>query len=138
MTSIVYASFLDDLSKGNVLETDTYYVMLVTSSYVPNKATHAKRSDITNESSGTGYTSGGAATTVTYALNTSSGNATWSFADVVWTSATVSAAGAVIYKHRGGAASADNLVAYIDFGGIFSSGGGTFTFHATSSLVIQS
>lgn len=137
MTSVLYDSFLDDISKGNIVETDTFYVMLVTSAYVPNKATHAKRSDVTNEATGTGYTSGGAASTVTYALNTTAGNATWSFADVAWPSSSITAAGGVIYKHRGGAATADNLVAYVDFGGIFSSISGTFTFHATSSLVLQ-
>jgi hypothetical protein len=41
--------------------------------------------------------------------------------------ATITAAGAVIYKARGGTADADELVAFIDFGGDVSSTGATFS-----------
>lgn len=137
MASVIYDSFIDDVNKGNVLESDTFYVMLVTSSYVPNRATHTKRSDVTNEVTSSGYTAGGAASAVIYALDTSGHKTTWTFADVSWTGVTFSTAGAVIYKHRGGASSADNLVAYVDFGGTQSPSGVNFTFHATSPLTFQ-
>lgn len=137
MASLIYNSFMDDLSKGNVKSTDTYYVMLVTSSYTPNKDTHTKRSDVTNEVSGTGYTAGGAASAVTLTLDTSTDKETWAFADVTWPTSTITARGAVIYKHRGGASSADELVAYVDFSGNISTAGSTFTFHETAPLTMQ-
>ena len=41
------------------LTTDVMYMLLVTSAYTPNQNTHNFRDDITNEVTGTGYTSGG-------------------------------------------------------------------------------
>lgn len=139
MASFIYDSFWDDVAKGNiVLSTDTFKLMLTTSSYTPSKSAHAKRSDITNEVTGTGYTAGGAAATIT--LTAASGNAdleAFNMADVSWTTATITAAYAVLYKSRGGAASADNLVWLIDFGGNFTSTAGTFTVHMSSSFGVQ-
>lgn len=137
MASLLYDSFLDDLSKGNVLETDTYYGMLVTSTYTPDRSAHNRRDDVTNEVAGTGYTAGGAASAVTYALDTVGHKATWSFADINWPTSTITARALVLYKHRGGSASADELVAYVDFGANQSSTGGTFTAHFTSALTMQ-
>jgi len=137
MASVIYDSFIDDVNKGNVVETDTFYAMLVTSSYAPNRATHTKRSAVTNEVTSTNHTAGGAATVNTYTLDTSGHKTTWAFGDVVWNTVTFTARGAVIYKHRGGASSADNLVAYVDFGADQSVAGGTFTFHTTSPLTFQ-
>ena len=45
----------------------------------------------------------------------------------VWASASISVTGAVIYKHRGGASTADNLYSYVDFGGAVVSTGAAFT-----------
>jgi hypothetical protein len=47
-------------------------------------------------------------------------------------SATITAHAAVYYKHRGGASSADELVAYIDFGGDIVSTNGTFALSAST------
>jgi hypothetical protein len=138
MASLIYDSFADDLSKGNIDgDSDSFYAMLVTSSYTPNKGTHTKRSDVTNEVTGTGYTAGGAATVNTLAKDTSGHKETWTFGDVAWASSTITARAAVIYKHRGGASSADELVAYVDFGADVSDSAGTFTFHPTTPLTIQ-
>jgi len=76
--------------------------MLCTSSYTPDLDTHDFRSDVTNEVTGTGYSAGGqalASVTVTY----------------------------VVYRARGGASSADELLCYVDFGTDVSSTGGPFT-----------
>lgn len=138
MASIIYDSFNADLESGAVVPgSDTFYAMLVTSSYAPNKGTHQKRSDVTNEVVGTGYTSGGSATTCTPSSDTTNHRQDMTFSDVSWATSTITAAGAVIYKHRGGASSADNLVAYVDFGGNVSTVAGTFTFHPTGPLRIQ-
>jgi hypothetical protein len=138
MASLIFNSFLDDLSKGNVKATDAFYGMLVTASYAPDKDAHTKRSDVTNEIAGTGYTAGGAATACTPTLDTSTDRENWTFADIAWAAATITNARAVvIYKHRGGASSADELVAYCDFGANESSTAATFTAHFISALVIQ-
>jgi hypothetical protein len=71
MASLIYDSTFDDVCKGNInFSTDTFKVMLVTVTYAPNKQTNLKRSDVTNEVVGTGYTAGGTASTCTVAKNT--------------------------------------------------------------------
>lgn len=138
MASIVYNSALDDLAKGAIdFDTDTFKIMLVTSSYTPNKDTHTKRSDVTNEVSGTGYTSGGDATAVTVTKDTANDRLDIDFGNVSWSSATLTARGGVIYKSRGGLASADELVAYLDFTSDVTSTNGTFTVDVTSPLRFQ-
>lgn len=135
MASLIYNSFADDLCKGNVNpNSDTFYALLVTSSYTPNKDTHTKRSDVTNEVTGTGYTAGGKAVTVTLTKDTANDREDLDFTDLTWTSSTITAAAAVIYKRRGGASSADELVCYLDFGGNVSTTGGTFTLDFTGPL----
>jgi hypothetical protein len=60
MANVIYNSFNRDLMNGSVdLDTDTIKVMLNTSTYVADQDVHAKRSDVTNEVTGTGYTAGG-------------------------------------------------------------------------------
>lgn len=136
MASLIYNSAVDDLAKGAIdFDTDTFKTLLVTSSYTPNKDTHDKRDDVTNEVTGTGYTAGGATSACTVTKDTANDKVTLSFAAVSWGSSTITAAGAVIYKSTG-TASADPLVAYIDFGGNVSSAGGTFSVGA-STITLQ-
>lgn len=138
MASLTYNSCIDDMARGNIVfSADTFKAMLVSSSYVPDKDTHLKRSSVTNEISGTGYTTGGAVSTVTVTKDTANDRVDISFGSVNWTSATISAAAGVFYKSRGGASSADELVAYVDFGGTISSTAATFTMTATSPLRFQ-
>jgi hypothetical protein len=128
MASFIYNSAIDDLANGNIdFGADTFNLLLVTSSYTANKDTHVKRDDVTNEVTGTGYTAGGAETVCTVTKDTATDKVTLSFASVSFSTATITAAGAVIYKARGGASSADELVAFIDFGGDVSSIGATFS-----------
>lgn len=137
MASLIYNSCLNDMATGAIdFDTDTFKIMLVTSSYTPNKDTHTKRSNVTNEITGTGYTSGGTTTTVTVTNDTANDRIDIDFSDVSWSSATLTAAAAVIYKSTGTAAS-DNLVAYLDFAGNVISTNGTFTVDITSPLRIQ-
>lgn len=138
MASLIYDSFSDDVSKGNIVgSTDTFKAMLVTSTYTPNKGTHAKRSDVTNEVTGTGYSSGGTAVTNTVASDTTNHKETWTFSNPSWASSTITAHAAVIYKSRGGLASADNLVCYVDFGADVSSTAGTFSVTFSTPLTVQ-
>jgi hypothetical protein len=129
MASVIYNSFKYDNSTGAIdLDGDTFKIMLVTSTYAPNIDTHTKRSDITNEVTGTGYTAGGATLTSTVVTNDLTNDRTkFSSANPSWATATITARGAVIYKSRGGAATADELVCYLDFGSDQTSTTGTFT-----------
>lgn len=139
MPSLIYNSCIDDLAKGNIdFDTDTFKVMLVTSTYTPDKDTHLKRSSVTNEVSNSGtYASGGSASSVTVTKDTVNDRVDITFGSVNWTSATITARAAVIYKSRGGASSADELVAYVDFGSDVTSTNGTFTVTFSSPLRFQ-
>lgn len=138
MASIWYDSALLDIATGNIdLANDTFYVLLVTSSYTPSKG-HAKRSDISGEVTGTGYTAGGAASACALALDTVNHRLTATFDPVSWASSTLSGVvGAVVYKSRGGAASADELLGFVDDGGSFTSTNGTFTQTFSTPFLIQ-
>ena len=135
MASLIYNSAIDDMARNNIdFDTNTFKAMLVTSSYTPNKDTHDKRDDVTNEVSGTGYTAGGVTTACTVTKDTANDKVTLQFAAVSWASSTITARALVIYKSLGGASSADALVCYVDFGSDVSSTGGTFS---VSSSVIS-
>ena len=137
MASLIFNSALYDALTGAIdFDTDSFKVMLVTSSYSPNKDTHTKRSDVTNEVSGTGYSAGGTAATVSVNNDTANDRQDVTLGAVNWATATITAAAAVYYKSRGGASSADELVAYIDFGGNITSTAGTFALTA-STLRLQ-
>lgn len=140
MASLIFDSFLADVAKGNVdCDTDTFKMLLVTATYSPNKKTHTKRSDVTNEvAAGGGYTAGGQTTVVTVTNDTTNDRCDIGIGNPAgWTSSTITARAAVVYKARGGAASADELVAYLDFGSDIISTSGTFSVNVTSPLRIQ-
>jgi len=112
-----------DLSSG-----DTFKVALYTSSATLSAATTAYSA--TNEVSGTGYTAGG--NTLTRIDPASSGTTAYvDFADSTWSSATLTARGALIYNSTpnttSGAAPANAAVAILDFGGDKTSTAGDFT-----------
>jgi hypothetical protein len=137
MASLIYNSCLDDTVKGSIdFDTDTFKMILVTSSYTAAK-THAKRSDVTNEVSGTGYTTGGNAAAATATKDNTNNREDITFAITSWTTATITARAGVIYKSRGGLASADELVAYVDFGTDVTSTAGTFSVTISSPLRFQ-
>lgn len=109
------AAFLD----GRVdWDSDTVNVSLHTATYTPDQDADDFFNDATNEISGGGYPAGGVALagkTRTYDAGT---NAVKLDADDVSFTFTASKTFryAVIRKARGGAASADELIAYVDFG----------------------
>ena len=138
MTSLAYDSFIFDAVTGAIdTNTDTFYAMLVTSAYTPNKKTHTKRSDVTNEVVGAGYTAGGVVLVVIVTNVTASDQVTVAFAAVAWAASTITARAAVIYKRRGGASSADELVGYVDFGADITSTADTFTATFSTPFTIQ-
>ena len=128
MASLNYTSGWRDMMVGNiVIGTDTIKCMLVTSTYTANKD-HSKRSDVTNEvANGNGYTTGGATATCSIAaVDTANDDIEITLGAASWSASTITARGAVYYKARGGASSADELLAYIDFGTDVTSTNGTF------------
>jgi hypothetical protein len=138
MASLIYNSAIDEMARGDIdFDTNTFKAMLVTSSYTPNKDTHEFRDDVTNEAPATGnYVAGGETSTVTVTKDTANDLVTIQFGAVSWSSSTITARGCVYYKSRGGASSADELVAYADFGSDVSSSGGTFSV-AASTITLQ-
>ena len=111
----------DDTTAGR------FKCMLVKAAYVPNFATDSVYSDVSNQVTGTGYTDGGEALTgVTFAITGGAANAivTWDAGDVTWTGSTITdARAAVIYNTS---EANKPLIAYVDFGGNFSTTSGTF------------
>jgi len=133
MASLIYDSCLEDEARGAIdYDTDTFKMMLVAAAYTPNKGTHLKRSDVTNEVSGTGYTTGGAVVTMTINKDTTNHRLDITPSNPSWPSSTLTGRAGVIYKSRGGAASADELVGYVDFGADVSSTAATFSVTLTS------
>lgn len=138
MASLIFDSFFYDLATGAIdVDTDSFKAMIVTSTYAPNKGTHAKRSSVTNEAAGTGYTAGGTAVTLTPTNDTTNHRLDITFSDPSWASASITGRALVIYKSRGGLASADELVCYIDNGSDVTSTNGTWSFDINSPLRIQ-
>lgn len=128
MADVIYNSY-----KGKVLgaaidhDTDTIKVALVTSSYTPDQDTHDFFDDVTNEVTGTGYTAGGATIgSPTITVDTTDNEGVFDGADVTWTTSTITARGAVVYKSTG-TASTSALICYLDFGSDQSSSAGDFT-----------
>lgn len=129
MASGLYVETFEAALKNDLdldMDNDTFKCMLVTSSYSPNLETHTNKSDVSNEVSGTGYTAGGETLTGVTMTSSSDGTGTikWDADDVSWTSSTLSNVRAgVIYDDS---VTNDRLIAYIDFGGDFSTTSGTF------------
>lgn len=135
MASVIYNSAMFHEAKGSIdYDTDSFKAMLVTSSYTPDVDAHDYRNDVTNEVSGTGYTAGGAATTCTVTQDNANNRVSLAFSAVTWATSTLTARGAVIYKSRGGASSADELVAYVDFTSDKTSSGGDFVLTFTTPI----
>ena len=107
-----------DFSSGTA---DTFKIALFTSSATLGAATTAYAT--TNEVSGTGYTAGG--NTLTISANPASTGTTafLDFADTTWSSATITARGALIYQSGG----TNPAIAVLDFGSDKTSTAGDFT-----------
>jgi hypothetical protein len=140
MANLIYNSFLRDIQTEAInLNVDTIKLMLVTSAYTPNIDTHTKRSDVTNEVVGVGYTAGGvtlAGKTVTQ--NNTDNTGVFDADNITIPTSTITARAGVLYKSRGGLASADELIGYIDFGSDIVSTAGDFniTFNAVGILTL--
>ena len=120
--------------------TGTFKFLLVSS--VPSEANldvYDFRDDISNEVTGTGYTSGGVAATVTVgSVDTTNDRVSVTITDLTnaWTSSTISAVGGWLYKVVGSAAT-DQLVGFVDFGGTVTSTAGNYSVTFTAPLYVN-
>ena len=108
-----------DFSSGTA---QTFKIALFTSSATLDATTTAY--SVTNEVSGTGYTAGGNTLTISANPASSGTTAFLDFADTTWSSATITARGALIYLADGGT---NPAVAVLDFGSDKTSTAGDFT-----------
>jgi hypothetical protein len=128
ITSAVCTSFKKELLERkhdfNATSAHTFKIALFTSAATLGASTTAYTT--TNEVVGTGYTAGG--TTLTNIDPTSSGTTAFiDFNDATWSSATITAAGALIYNTTtDGGTGTTNAVAVISFGGDKTSTNGDF------------
>lgn len=121
ITQAMCNSFKTELLGGtHDLDTDTIKIALFTSSATLGASTTAYST--TNEVSGTGYTAGGN-TLAGAAISLSGSTAIVDFSDTTWSSATITARGALIYN----SSKADRAIAVLDFGSDKSSTNGDFT-----------
>ena len=112
----------------------TYKIALFTESADLSAATTAYSTS--NEVSGTGYTAGGNTLTISTNPTTSGTTAFLSFSNTTWSTATITARGALIYQSGG----SNPAVAVLDFGGNKTSTAGDFqiqfpTADASSAII---
>jgi len=100
---------------------DTFKIAMYTSSATLSAATTAYSSS--NEVSGTGYTAGGNTLTISQVPTSTSTTAWLDFSDTTWSTATVTANGALIYNST----QSNRAVAVLAFGGDKTSTAGDFT-----------
>jgi len=122
ITQAMCTSFkVDLLDAEHDFGADTFYIALFTSAATLDASTTAY--SVTNETSGTGYTAGGNALTVTTTPTSSGTTAYISFANTTWSTASITARGALIYNST----NANKAVAVLDFGSDKTSTAGDFT-----------
>lgn len=121
ITQAMCNSFKTELLGGtHDLDTDVIKIALFTSSATIDASTTAYST--TNEVVGSGYTAGGN-TLAGAAISLSGSTAIVDFSDTTWSTATITARGALIYN----SSKADRAVAVLDFGGDKTSTSGDFT-----------
>ena len=113
---------------------DVFKLALYTSSATLDATTTAYSA--TNEASGTGYSAGGGTLTVSAVPQASGNTAILDFADLTFSTATITANGALIYNDT----NSDTAVAVLAFGGDKTSTNGDFTiqfpaFDASNAII---
>ena len=119
-TAAMYVNGVLHFANGAVdWDTDTIKVGLYTASYTPDQDAHNFRDDLgANEVANSGTYAAGGATIGSRSITTdaASNEVRLLGGDVQWTGFTGAFRYAVVYKARGGASSADELIAYSDLG----------------------
>ena len=140
MADFAYNSLCYDLGINQIkFDTDIFKMMLLANTYTPDRS-NTKRNNLTSyEVTGAGYTAGGKTITVILQTPDNVNN----LVDVTlpamttWSSSTITARYAAIYKSRGGADTADELICLIDFTTDQTSEAGDFIVYITQPLRFQ-
>jgi len=139
ITQSMCTSFKVQLLSGaqnfNTGTTKTYKIALYTSAATLDASTNTYSGTTNEVASGGGYTTGGKTLTITQVPTSTGTTAFISFDNVTWTSATITARGALIYNSTD-----DTTVAVLDFGGDKTSSNGDFTINmpaanSTSAII---
>lgn len=116
MTILTPRSLYDDLIRGRIdITTGTFKALLLSDAYVFSAA-HTRRSDVAafEHAATNGYTPGGVAITITSTIDYP--RTVWQFGSATFGTGGVQARFVVYYQARGGAASADEILAMQDLG----------------------
>lgn len=139
VTAAIYGLTIKGIFNGGVSvdwDTDTIKCALTTSTYTPDQDVHDFFNDVTNEVTGTGYTAGGVTLTTPTITYTGATNVMMLDADdAAWSSSTITARTAVVYKSTG-TASTSPLVCYQQSSVDVSSTAGTFTVQWNASGIV--
>lgn len=143
MASGLYGPTLRDILDASALPVnlvgDTIKYQFVADAYTPDFNTHASETDITNEVTGTGYTTGGEALS-TPAVTIATGTLKFDAVDVSLATTTLaSVEGVVLFDDTVTTPTADPLICAVDFGAPYSTTAGTFaiTWNAAGIFTID-
>lgn len=130
-SGLFVATFVDVLDATQLaldLDLETHKVAMFTNSITPNFSTDTAYGVApynANEVSGTGYSAGGVALTITALSESPAGTIMYDAADVSWSTSTITAArGALLYAD---ALAGNNAILLVNFGADYSTSAGTFT-----------
>lgn len=137
-TTIVYNSCMFGVVDGTIsFYTDTFKMMLLDGTYVPDKDLHTCRANVTGEITATNYVAGGNTVYMTPYVDTDTDREVLSFSNPVFPNVNDAVANAaVIYKSTGDA-NTDILVTHIDFGKPLLSSAGQFAIVLSGQMYIQ-
>lgn len=123
---------------GESLEAEDNKEALVQDGYTPNYDTHDFHNDLTNEVTGTGYTTGGVAVTSTE-ITIASGNLTFDAADTVYPTVSITNAMAGVIATTVSGTATDQVIVLQDFVTAASATAANFTIqnHATGIFIID-
>lgn len=143
MASGLYGPTLRDILDASALPvdlvSDTVKYQFVSNTYTPDFNTHASELDITNEVTGTGYTSGGEAL-AGKSIAIATGTLTFDATDVSLATTTLSnVRGVVLFDDTVTTPTADPLVCAVNFGADYTTSAGTFaiTWNASGIFTID-
>lgn len=142
MPSMIPQAFWENLATGVIDLNGTFRAMLTTAAFTPNKDTLEFRSEVTNEvAAGAGYAAGGEVVDVTITRDDANDRIDIGLGGYVWTAPAeevLTARQIVYYEVKGGAASADPVIAVVDWGTDKIASGGTLTANASTIRIDNS
>lgn len=136
----VYNSFKAKIMDGSIdLDTDNINVCLLDSGYSANIDTQTMYSDVTASeiASANGYTTKGQSlASKTVSVDTTDDEGVFDAADVTWSTSTITARYAVLFKNTG-TNTTSPLIAYVDFGADKTSDNGNFIITWSSEGILN-